>query len=68
MCAFHSPMVLLYYAIGRRSLIHNTIPCLMFQNNVLTLHEVTLGAQADISYGWYDWTYYSNHGDLPANR
>ena len=32
---------------------------------------MTLGALSDIIiicvYVWYEWTYYSNHGDLPEN-
>ena len=45
----HSPMVLWYYTIERSSLIHNKIPCALFQKNCLNHHEVTLGVPSDIS-------------------
>ena len=72
MRASHSPMVLWDYVIELLSLIQNIIPHMMFQNNVLTPHEVTLGEPTDISnlcfYGWYVWTYYCDHDDFPDNR
>ena len=42
-------MVLWDYAIGRHSLIHNTIPCPLFKKNGLTPHEVALGSPVDSS-------------------
>ena len=49
MHALHSPMVHWDYVVECRSLIHNTIPRLMFHNDGLNPYEVTLGAPADIS-------------------
>ena len=70
MIALQSPMVLYNCAVERPYLIHNRIRRPMFQNYGLTPHEVTLGAPGDISnlclYGWYEWTYYHNHGALPG--
>ena len=72
MLSSHSLMVLQYYAIEHHYLIINTIPCPWFENNGLNLHKVTLGEPSDISkicvYGWYEWTYYHDHGTFPENR
>ena len=58
--ALHSPMVIWDYIIEHRSLIRNTIPHPLFQNNGLTPNEVILVAPSYISnicvYGCYELT------------
>jgi hypothetical protein len=66
------PMVLWDHAIERRAAIHNVIPRPLFQNNGLTPHAATFGAQGDISniciFGWYEWIYYRDHGSFPIAK
>ena len=68
-----SPMVLWDYCMERRALIHNSIPRKLFQANGLSPHEITLGAEGDISnlctFDWYDWVYYRNNSSsFPMNK
>ena len=68
----NSPMVLWYYAIERRTLIHNAVPRPLFQAQGKTPHECTFGNQSDISnvcnFGWYKWVYYRDFGSFPENK
>ena len=69
----NSPMVLWDYAIERRARIHNAIPRPLFQNNGLSPHAATFGAQGDISnicnFGWYEWVYYrDSDSSFPENK
>ena len=49
MRASNSPMYLWDYAIEQHALIHNVIPCPLFQDNGLTPYASTFGTQGDIS-------------------
>ena len=49
MQASNPPMVLWYYAIQQRALIHNSVPRPLFHNNGLTPHAATFGSEGDIS-------------------
>ena len=56
----------------RWALIHNAVPCSLFQCNGLSPHEITFGSQGDISnlcvFGWYEWAYNRDHGSFPVNK
>ena len=58
----HSVLVLWYYAMERRVIIHQAKSKDMFQMNGTNPHTATFGTEADISnifqYGWYVWVYY----------
>jgi hypothetical protein len=55
-------MVLWDYCAQRRALIHNLTPRNIFQLENQTPHQITTGAEGDISnlyrFSWYDWCYY----------
>jgi hypothetical protein len=68
----NAPLVLWDYCIEQRALIHNAVPCDLFQANRLSPHEITFGTEGDISnlcrFNWYDWVYYNDPNSYPYNK
>ena len=53
-------------------MIHNSVPCPLFQNNGLTPHTTTFGESGDISnictFEYYEWVYYRDRGNFLQNK
>ena len=68
----HSPVVIWYYEIQSRSLIHNAVHHSLFQDQGKTHYECTFGYQSYISnvynFGWSEWVFYRDFGSFPENK